>query len=92
MTIQNPLSQTKGMFSIDYIFRSVVDEGGASLGQISVFHWFIWICDVNGKGLVVPACACVFLKQWSSLWKQTRDKGHLSTFHPNQIFLLTIVI
>jgi hypothetical protein len=63
MTIQNPLSQTKGMFSIDYIFRSVVDEGGASLGQISVFHWFIWICDVNGKGLVVPACACVFLKQ-----------------------------
>lgn len=50
------------MFSIEYIFHSVIDEAVASSFQISVFHVFVSIHFVNVKvsGLAAPSCAFTF--------------------------------
>lgn len=86
------------MFSIEYIFHSVIDEGVASSFQISILHVFISIYFVNGKasGLADPSCVSTSLPRFQEgrlgLWKWNQSKGHHSVFYPNQLFLLTIGI
>lgn len=88
------------MFSIEYIFHSVIDEAVASSFQISVFHVFISIHFVNVKAsaLAAPSCAFTFTgahhTPGATAWslKRNQSKGHRSVSYPNQMFLLAIGI